>query len=562
MIDIKAKPFYLDDEGVKWVEETKKNMSLEEKIGQLFVPVGYSAEPEYLQHEMLDHHVGGILYRSGNGKETQDGHRWLQERSKIPMFIAANLETGGDGIATDGTSFARQMEVAATKDPTQAYRLGKIACSEGKAVGCNWALAPVVDIDRNWRNPITNVRTYGDDPDFILECALQYKRAADEEGLAVAIKHFPGDGCDEVDQHILISVNDLSCEEWNRTYGKIYKGLIDDGALTVMAGHIAQPAYQRHFNPEFPDKLIPATLSPELLQGLLRGRLGFNGLISTDSTCMLGFTVAMKRETAVPYSIEAGCDVFLFNKDVHEDYQFMMEGYKKGILSEKRLDEAVTRILAAKASLGLHKKSKDKIVPEQSALEILRNETHEAWARECADKSVTLVKNNENLLPISPDKTKRVLLEILGNYPSSERIKAKWQTMLENEGFDVTVYEKEDFSSVPDFSVRNFISRYDMVLYIGNMENMSNQVTNRYQWYTFWGNGDNCPWFTAEVPVIYVSLANPYSLVDVPQIQTYINCYSNNDYVIDACMEKLMGRSEFKGTSPTDPFCGKEYLKY
>ncbi len=562
MIDIKAKPFYLDDEGVKWVEETKKNMSLEEKIGQLFVPVGYSAEPEYLQHEMLDHHVGGILYRSGNGKETQDGHRWLQERSKIPMFIAANLETGGDGIATDGTSFARQMEVAATKDPTQAYRLGKIACSEGKAVGCNWALAPVVDIDRNWRNPITNVRTYGDDPDFILECALQYKRAADEEGLAVAIKHFPGDGCDEVDQHILISVNDLSCEEWNRTYGKIYKGLIDDGALTVMAGHIAQPAYQRHFNPEFPDKLIPATLSSELLQGLLRGRLGFNGLISTDSTCMLGFTVAMKRETAVPYSIEAGCDVFLFNKDVHEDYQFMMEGYKKGILSEKRLDEAVTRILAAKASLGLHKKSKEKIVPEQRALEILRNETHEAWARECADKSVTLVKNNENLLPISPDKTKRVLLEILGNYPSSERIKAKWQTMLENEGFDVTVYEKEDFSSVPDFSVRNFISRYDMVLYIGNMENMSNQVTNRYQWYTFWGNGDNCPWFTAEVPVIYVSLANPYSLVDVPQIQTYINCYSNNDYVIDACMEKLMGRSEFKGTSPTDPFCGKEYLKY
>lgn len=562
MIDIKAKPFYLDDEGVKWVEETKKNMTLEEKIGQLFVPVGYSADPGYLQHEMLDHHVGGILYRSGNGKETQAGHRWLQERSKIPMFIAANLETGGDGIATDGTSFARQMEVAATNDPTQAYRLGKIACSEGKAVGCNWALAPVVDIDRNWRNPITNVRTYGNDPEFILKCALQYKKAADEEGLAVAVKHFPGDGCDEVDQHILISVNNLTCEEWDETYGKIYRGMIDDGALTVMAGHIAQPAYQKHFNTNFPDKLVPATLSPELLQGLLRGKLGFNGLISTDSTCMLGFTVAMRREIAVPYSIEAGCDIFLFNKDVHEDYQFMMEGHKKGILSEKRLDEAVTRILAAKASLGLHKKAKEQIVPSENALKILKNETHEAWARECAAKSVTIVKNNENLLPISPNKTKRVLLEILGNYPSSQRITARWKSLLEREGFDVTVYEKEDFSSVPDFSVKNFTSRYDLVLYIGNMENMSNQVTNRYQWYTFWGNGDNCPWFTAEVPVIYISLANPYALVDVPQIQTYINCYSNNDYVIDACMEKLMGRSEFKGISPIDPFCGKEYLRY
>lgn len=562
MIDIKAKPFYLDDEGVKWVEETKKNMTLEEKIGQLFVPVGYSADPGYLQHEMLDHHVGGILYRSGNGKETQAGHRWLQERSKIPMFIAANLETGGDGIATDGTSFARQMEVAATNDPTHAYRLGKIACSEGKAVGCNWALAPVVDIDRNWRNPITNVRTYGNDPEFILKCALQYKKAADEEGVAVAVKHFPGDGCDEVDQHILISVNDLTCEEWDKTYGKIYRGMIDDGALTVMAGHIAQPAYQKHFNPKFPDKLVPATLSSELLQGLLRGKLGFNGLISTDSTCMLGFTVAMRREIAVPYSIEAGCDIFLFNKDIHEDYQFMLEGIKKGILSEKRLDEAVTRILAAKASLGLHKKSKEQIIPSENALKILKNETHEAWARECADKSVTIVKNNENLLPISPNKTKRVLLEILGNYPSSQRITARWKALLEREGFDVTVYEKEDFSSVPDFSVKNFVSRYDLVLYIGNMENMSNQVTNRYQWYTFWGNGDNCPWFTAEVPVIYISLANPYALVDVPQIQTYINCYSNNDYVIDACMEKLTGRSKFKGISPINPFCSKEYLRY
>lgn len=562
MIDIKATPFNLDDEGVKWVEETKKTMTLEEKIGQLMIPIGYSADPGYLQHVMLDHHIGGILYRCGDSEEMQACHRWLQEHSKIPLFIAANLEAGGDGIATDGTSFGKQMEVAATGNPEQAYRLGKISCSEGKAVGCNWAFAPVVDIDRNWRNPITNVRTYGDDPEFVLKCGLAYKRAADEENVAVSIKHFPGDGCDEVDQHILTSVNDLSCEEWDETYGKIYKGLIDDGALTVMVGHIAQPAYQKHFNPDFPDKLVPATLSPELLQGLLRGKLGFNGLISTDSTCMLGFTVGMKRETAVPYSIEAGCDMFLFNKDLHEDYQYMLEGYKKGILSEKRLDEAITRILAAKAAIGLHKKSKTELVPEKEDLSILRNETYESWARECADKSVTLVKNNENVLPLSPDKTKRILLEVLGDYPSSARVTERWKALLEKEGFEVSLYQKEDFSTAPDFSVGAFLSKYDMVLYVGNMENASNQVTNRYQWYTFWGNGDNCPWFIAEVPVIYVSMANPYSLIDVPQIQTYINCYSNNDYVIDACVEKLLGRSEFKGKSPVDPFCGKEYLKY
>lgn len=561
MIDLKAKPFGLDDKAVKWVEDTKQSMTLEEKIGQLFVPIGYSADPGYLQHVMLGHHIGGILYRCGDGEEMQECHRWLQEHSRIPLLISANLEAGGDGIAVNGTSFGKQLQAAATGEVEQAYRLGKISCSEGKAVGCNWAFAPVVDIDRNWRNPITNVRTYGSDPEMVLKCGLAYKKAADEENMAVSIKHFPGDGCDEVDQHILVSVNDLSCEEWDETYGKIYKGLIDDGALTTMVGHIAQPAYQKHFNPDFPEKLIPATLSPELLQGLLREKLGFNGLITTDSTCMVGFTVAMKREEAVPYSIEAGCDMFLFNKDLDEDYHYMLDGYHNGILSEQRLDEAVTRILATKAALGLHELKKEEVVPNKEALSILKNDKHVQWAKECADKAITLVKNNENALPISPDKTKKVLLEVLGDYPSTPRVTESWKKQLEEAGFVVTVYEQENFETAK-FDVHHFQDSYDMVIYIGNMENASNQVTNRYQWYTFWGNGNNCPWFTAEVPVLYISMSNPYALVDAPQIQTYINCYSNNDYVIEACMEKLLGKSEFKGISPVDPFCGKLHLKY
>lgn len=561
MIDLMASPFHLTQEDVKWVENTWDNMTLEEKIGQLFVPIGYSSEPEYLDNVMLRHNIGGVMYRCGDSAEMQKCHRYLQEHSRTPFLIGANLEAGGDGIATDGTAYGKQMQVAATGNTQNAYHLGKISCSEGKAVGCNWAFAPVVDIDRNWRNPITNVRTYGDDPKKVLANGLAYKKAADEEGVAVAIKHFPGDGCDEVDQHILVSVNDLSCEEWDKTYGMIYQGLIDDGALSVMVGHMAMPAYQKKYNPNFPDMLLPATLSPELLQGLLRGKLGFNGLITTDSTCMVGFTVAMKREKAVPYSIEAGCDMFLFNKDLDEDYNYMLEGYHNGILSHQRLQEAVYRILATKAALGLHKVPKEEIVPPVSALDIIGSKEHVQQAKECADQAVTLVKDTQNLLPISADKYPKVLLEVLGGYPNTQHIMDTYKTKLEQEDFLVTPYEKESFETAK-FDVHTFQERYDMVIYIGDMENASNQVTNRYQWYTFWGNGDNCPWFTAEVPVLYISMANPYALVDVPQIQTYINAYSTNDYVIDACVEKLMGRSEFKGISPIDPFCGKEYLKY
>lgn len=560
MINLKANPFFLDDDAIAWVEKTKAEMTLDEKIGQLFVPVGYSGDHGYLDM-MLAHHIGGIMYRPGEGADMQETHRYLQENSKIPMLLSANLEFGGAGIASNGTDYGKQLQAAATNDPESAYRLGKISCSEGAAVGCNWAFAPVVDIDRNWRNPITNVRTYGSDPYMVLACGKNYLKAAKEENVLVSIKHFPGDGCDEVDQHILTSVNNLSVEEWDRTYGKIYQGLINDGAQTVMVGHIAQPAYQKFYEPEKGNKLVPATLSTAIVGKLLREKLGFNGLVVTDSTTMVGYSCAMEREKAVPYTIELGCDMFLFNKDLDEDFAFMKQGYLNGTLSERRLDEALTRILATKASLGLHKTPKNMIVPAKDALDVLRNEQHVQWAQECADRAVTLVKDNQDLLPLSPSKTKKVLLEILGDCDSNERVITYFKNKLDKEGFEVELYEHENFETAK-FDVHTFKEKYDLVIYIANVENRSNMVTNRLSWFTFWGNGNNVPWFVEERPVLFISLANPYHLVDVPMIKTFINGYSNNEYVMDAVIEKIMGRSEFKGKSPVDPFCGKEYLRW
>lgn len=175
-------------------------------------------------------------------------------------------------------------------------------------------------------------------------------------------------------------------------------------------------------------------MSPELLKGLLRQKLGFNGLIVTDSTCMVGFSSAMKREKAVPYAIEAGCDMFLFNKDLEEDYQYMLNGYKQGILSEQRLDEALTRILATKAALGLHKR-KRRNCSGGICIEILKSKEHEAWAKKSADTAVTLVKDTAKLLPLSPKKVKKVLLEIMGDFPSNERVVKSFEECLMKEGF-------------------------------------------------------------------------------------------------------------------------------
>lgn len=562
MIDLTSNPFFLSPEAIQWVEDTKANMSLDEKLGQLFVPIGYASDPSQLEHELLRFHIGGVMYRCGPAKEMQQINKYLQTHSKIPLLIGANLESGGIGIAQDGTAFGRQMQVAATLHPEEyAYYLGKVSCSEGHAVGCNWAFAPVVDIDRNYHNPITNVRTFGNDPALIKRCALAYKRAADEEKVAIAAKHFPGDGCDEVDQHLLVSVNELSLSEWNSSYGMIYQALIDAGSLSIMVGHIAQPAYQELFDGGPVNELIPATLSASLLQKLLRGKLGFNGLITTDSTCMVGFNVLLPRRMSVPYSIEAGCDTFLFNKDLEEDFHYMKEGYCNGILSEKRLDEALTRILATKAALGLHLLQPEDRVPSEAALSILQHEQHLDWARSCADEAVTLVKDTQSASPLSPKKTPRILLEILGNYRNTPRILQKYVDLLQENGFKVTVYERETRETA-DFRVETLRTSYDLVLYIGDMETGSNQVTNRYQWFTFFGNGNNCPWFTAELPVVYISHANPYALLDAPQIKTYINAYSTHDLIIDAVVQKLLGHSSFLGHSPIDPFCGKTHLSY
>ena len=560
-MDLKKAPFYLNNADIAWVDRTLEAMTLEEKIGQLFCPIGYSTAPEYL-NMLLSFHIGGLFFRDGVGEEMRSTFEYVQKHTGIPLLIPSNLEAGGDGAATDGTPYGKQMGCAAAGDKKYAYRLGEIASAEGAALGINWAFAPVVDIDFNYHNPITNIRTYGSDVQTVWEYASEYIKAARVNGVATAVKHFPGDGVDERDQHLLTSVNTMTIEEWDATFGEVYRRVIQADTLTVMAGHIAMPAYQQYFNPRMKGRIVPATLSKELLQNLLREKLGFQGLIITDATPMVGFTSAMKRSESIPYAIESGCDMILFNKDLEEDFRYMLEGYRKGILSDRRLLEADRRILALKAALKLHeKKVKNTLVPPPAGLEVLRCEKHVEWAKELADSCITLVKDTQKLLPISPKKQKRVLLEILGDFPSNRRILNKVQTELTAKGFEVFLYEKENFEKGVD-NVKSFKEKYDMVLYIGNVENASNKTTNRINWYTFWGQGNNVPWFVDEVPVLFISVANPYHLLDVPMIRTYINCYSNNDYVLEAVVDKITGGSEFKGRNPVDPFCGREELVY
>jgi len=541
-MDLKRKPFYLDDTAIEWVNNTLNGLTEDEKIGQLFFPIGFSTEKEYLNH-LRSLGIGGLFFRPGVAKEVQQTYEYMQRTSKVPLLTAANLEDGGNGSSIEGTAFGNQMAVAATNQTGDAYTLGKIASSEGKAVGVNFGFSPVVDLDLNFRNPITNVRTYGSDVERVIKNAKEYIQAFHDNGIMTSIKHFPGDGVDERDQHLLTSINSLSVDNWKKTFGKVYQELIDFGSKAVMVGHIAFPAYS--------GDEMPATLSPQLLQDLLRNELGFNGLTITDATPMVGFCSAMKRSEAVPYTIQAGCDMLLFNRVLEEDIQYMKDGLSKGILTKERLDEAVTRILATKASLGLHQT----INHGTAKFEDFREEQ-----LDLADRSITLVKDTQNMLPLSVEKHKRVLLQLLGSFDSNERVLEKVKAELEKRDFEITVYEPEtnffDLGTVTSFS-----NDYDAVLYVANIQNASNQTVTRVHWHTLFGLGNNLPWFTKEVPTMLLSFGNPYHLYDLPMVDTVINAYCNYDHFIEMAIKKVTGESSFKGVSPVNPFCENNLLE-
>lgn len=354
-VDLKAKPYNLDDESVQWVKDTIANMTIEEKIGQLFVNMGSSREEEYLKSILDNYHIGAVRYNPAKASEVYDQNKILQENSKIPLLIAANTEAGGNGACTDGTLVGAQVKIGATNDPKYAYEMGRVSGVEAAAIGCNWSFAPVVDINRNWRNPIISTRCYSSDPDKVLEFSLEYMRGIMESGIMPAAKHFPGDGVDERDQHLSYAPNWYSVEEWDNTFGKVYGGLIDAGLPSLMAGHIALPEYVRHFNPDatLEELTMPATLSKYILTDLLRDKMNFNGVVVTDASHMVAMTSAMKRSEMLPTAIAAGSDLFLFFNDPDEDFKWMMEGYKNGIITDERLEEALTRILGLKAKIEI-----------------------------------------------------------------------------------------------------------------------------------------------------------------------------------------------------------------
>lgn len=569
MVDLTKKPFNLNDEQLRWVEETLASMTYDEKVGQLFINLTLRRDPAYITALCEKYHIGGVRWQGGSLEEVYEQNRLFQDKSKVPVLIAANCESGGNGAVGEGTFVATGAACGASRTLETVRDMARVGAREAAAIGCNWTFAPVCDVLSNWRNTIVNTRAFGDDPDEVAARSLAYMEEMQKGGIACAAKHFPGDGSEELDQHLVMGCNNLTCEEWDASFGKVYKELIDAGLDTVMVGHICQPAYQRHFTPGLrDDEIMPATMSKELLQDLLRDQLGFNGLIVTDASHMEGLNQAAPRSEVIPGVIAAGCDMVLFFNDPDEDIAYMKAGLEDGRISQERFSDALHRILGLKAKLGLHKLS----FPSKEGLSVVGCAEHHALAAKAADESITLVKDTQHVLPVNPAEKKRVMLYYLQSAPVSlldgtDPAKAIVVDELEKAGFEVTVakdhYEMEmegpskfnRFRMMGKSTIEQYKKDYDLVLLVVAMKGYAqcNDVRLSYSA----GHSYEIPWYVSEVPTIAVSLNYTNHLIDIPMMKTFINAYAPTREYIHALVEKLTGKSAFKGSYNELVWCGR-----
>lgn len=582
MVDLKAKPYLLSDEDCKWVEDTIAGMSDEEKVGQLFFQLTASHDEEHLKELMEKYHLGGCRYNPAPGKAIQQQNRTLQKYAKIPVFIACNTEAGGDGACADGTTIGSGVKIGATDNEEYAFALGRMSNEEAAALGCNMAFAPVCDILYNWQNTEVVTRAFGNDPQRVAKMSAAYLNGAHTiPGFACAAKHFPGNGQDFRDAHMANNVNYFSTQEWDQTYGMVYKTLIDNGLDAMMGGHIMLPEYAKAINPDLKDdEMMPATLSPEIMTELLRNRLGFQGMVVTDASHMVAMTDRMKRSEMLPASINAGCDMFLFFNDPQEDFDTMLEAYQNGTISNERMTEALTRILGLKAHMGLHKKTKEELVPApETADAVLGKEEYKQMQKAISNDSITLVKyKDKEILPITPQRYQRIMIvhvkgsggamaELMkmmgmGGGNAAELLKEK----LCAKGFDAFIYEspldimKKQMAEgkKPDLNVyfagknaiADFVKDMDLVITLCD-------VPSGRPAFGMSKGGGEIPWYVFELPVVVVGCGQPTMLADIPQARTYINTYDAKDSTFDALVEKLMaGPEAFTGIDPIDSFCG------
>lgn len=554
-----ADPLALSPDEMLWVERTRDSLDTEARIAQLFV-LSSREDSASETAELLAVRPGGIhRYPSADLAAALRETRAALEGSEVPPIITGDIEGGAISYAFT-TPVPNQLGLAACDDLDLTAATAAVIARESRALGYDWSFTPVVDLNQAFRSAIVGTRSFGANVEQVLAQARTYIRVLQEHGLAATAKHWPGEGIDDRDQHLVTTANPQSNAEWQASFGRIYRTLIDDGVMTVMSAHIALPAFVRSLVPDAGrDAFTPASVSHILNQRLLRDELGFRGLIVSDATVMGGLTSWMDREEAVPAVVENGCDVFLFSREPAADMALMLKGLREGRLSEARLDEAVTRMLSLKARLGLHRRSPaERVGSLERVREMLQTGPSTAVATQAAGQGLTLVKDTAALLPLDPVRHRRVTVIadpgwsfISGAPPRSFQ---PFEEEMAARGFQIRSFNADALPTRDDTDLLVYLVGQEATPSLGQIHLDFTKLHG--------GSRKAMIQFNREIPTLLVSFGQPFYLYDAPNMQTYVNAYSPLAVNQRELVARLVGDVPFTGNSPVDAFCGLEQLRW
>lgn len=390
-----------------WVRATLEQMTLAEKVGQMLIPavapafMNQSSEAfKEIERNITQFHVGGYHTFGGEPASVALLVNRMQRLAKVPLLITADLE-GGPGFGFRGaTRIPRAMALAASGSEELAYAAGKLTAIEGRAMGITVNFYPVADVNNNPRNPIINIRSFGEDPAQVARLARAYIRGTQENGQIATAKHFPGHGDTHQDSHLELPVIDANRERLNQVELPPFQAAVDAGVEAVMTAHIALPQIES-------DKGLPATLSRTILTDVLRGEMGFQKLLFTDAMTMQGVAAHYTPEDATVRAVQAGADVVLIPVSVEKSFQALRTAVEAGDISMERLDASVRRILEAKAWLRLDQNA---LVDLEQLGARVGSAEHEQAARRMIERGLTLVRNAGQVVPLRLDPRQRLLL--------------------------------------------------------------------------------------------------------------------------------------------------------
>jgi beta-N-acetylhexosaminidase len=544
--------------GTGWVNSTLHRMTLEEKVGQLFMTYAYGDTADtqapadvaanQKAHgvdnaaELIDRYkVGGLIYFAwtNNVKNTEQIARLsngvqdasLSQPRKVPSLISTDQE-GGVVFRVPATELPGSMALGAGRSPQDARTAAAIGGSELKAVGVNWNFAPVADVNVNPANPVIGVRAFSEDPQLTADLTAAQVRGYQEEGIAAAAKHFPGHGDTAVDSHTGLPTIDHTRAEWEQIDQPPFQAAIDQGIKAIMTAHIVVPSLDPSGD--------PATLSKPIMTGVLREEMGYDGVVITDSLEMAGVREKYGDARVPVLALKAGVDMLLMPPDIDLAYNSVLDAVRSGELTKKRIDTSVKRILRLKWDLGL---VQDPYVDVSHANQVVRSPAHLDAAQALTDRTPTLVENDGDLLPLA--KTGQSVL-VTGWGPTPTAIVA---ARMEQRGADADVFETGLNPNQAKIDAAVAAARtHDVTVVLTNRDWMASSAGQRALVRQLTATGK---------PVIAVAVRDAYDIAHFTEVPAYVATYSYSGVSLESAVRVLYGEINPRGKLPvTIPTAG------